>query len=163
MTGTQPAKPMSVAAPDNRDLDSPTDPRQSTLYGWWNSRRISFDRLEGILRQAEEILGAWRTEGPQNQPLDQQRSIAEFSNLLQHLTNLLEQTTATVQAARIPVSLERFERKFWSHQKSQLWRWLALDFLLPALLGIVALWGSCHLANASPMPSLGALKMSCAP
>lgn len=121
----------------NHIVDYASDSKQSTLYNWWlkheaNFRDNNFETLEA-LKEIKELLGKedWSTH------------YGRMSELITQTDQHLEKINNVFNDGRLRYSLERFDRAFFLFVKMQNWRWLALDFLLPIVLGvisIVSLW-----------------------
>ena len=97
------------------------DPRQTSIYSWW-AYKIR------IKDQTDEILDNLRTNVTEEKHTQAITTISKTVEKLQH------------ESAYILEALKRYERGFWHHQTSQLLRWLALDFLVPTLLGVVSVF-----------------------
>ena len=96
------------------------DERQSSIFSWWWKEKERADSFEEV---ANRIKG----------DADNERYEPALNAISQHLDAINH------KASYIQESLIRFENGFWRYQRSQLLRWLILDFLIPVLLGICAI------------------------
>lgn len=94
--------------------------RQSTIHSWWKgSQKIAegqkelMNRIEGHI-QMEEL----------------QPAVNSIKNLLERIGS---------QAEYIEFALRRYEEGFWLHLRSQLLRWLILEYFMPIVLGLFAI------------------------
>lgn len=126
------------------DLDTPKDPRQSTLYSWWLDHR---DRVE-MLNTDQEIqkqLSAKLTKLIEDKYSEKSHdtfghSANDLANALRGVQSSLDKTQAFFEEPRLEVSLKRFDN-YWSRlQTSQNIRWLLLELALPVSLGIWAIY-----------------------
>lgn len=122
--------------------DYPNDPRQSTLYSWWLSeaQRIGnlsakFRELERLLQNLDQDLRARYTAGADAMNIvNACRPIGEASKAISNLQQSTDQASKAISAARVPVSLKRFDNWFQFFLRSQNLRWLVFDLLVPIFL-----------------------------
>jgi hypothetical protein len=146
LTGTR-VSYITAAAYTSEHGDYPGDPRQSTLHNWWKNQASKI----GNLKEKTEII---------NQNLEQclielSKKVEEKSNPswsgfqsnqsqaitnLNNLINAVKEAEKTISAQRIPTSLARFDNWFKFFLRSQNLRWLVIEFSLPIVLGLFALW-----------------------
>lgn len=128
--------------------DYPSDPRQSTLYNWWRSHAGSIGNIAKKTSDIEKNLADWEQQlrAKYNSGADAMNivnacnSIAETRNRVVELTNSVKDAAKTIEAQRIPVSLERFDGWFELFLRSQNLRWLVIEFFFPVGLASSALW-----------------------
>lgn len=107
ITGTN-ASFITTATMDMDEVDNINHPRQCTLSGWWLKQKKRFEAIEN------------------NPKLSPEKALeSTFKALNDELSN----------KKRLQCSLERFEKRFFSFQKSQHIRWFIFEFLFPLLLG----------------------------
>jgi hypothetical protein len=70
------------------------------------------------------------------------QTIAEARNQAAEMGRKVEANTKAITDARIPTSLQRFDRWFEFFLRSQNLRWLLIEFLAPVGLAAVALYES---------------------
>jgi hypothetical protein len=167
LTGRRPGALFGGGLSGDRNADLMTDPRQSTLYGWWLTQRQQVERLAALLTQSEEALQRLRREpeGIASAPDETRKSLDTLAGAVSQLKDAYSQALKLIEDPRIHVSLKRFDKKFWAHQSSQWLRWSVLDCLLPLVLGLYALYASCSLAQSQTFPDrpAGALRLTCSP
>ncbi len=146
VTGTRVAF-VTTARVASEHGDYPNDPRQSTLYSWWNeqARRIQNigERARSIdesMKVSEERLRALYDEKGKESNLHAViNTISETRTAITELKRSVEHAQETLAAPRIPVSLRRFDRWFMLFLRSENIRWLVIDALVPILVGVSAL------------------------
>lgn len=125
--------------------DYPDDPAQSSLYYWWSSEALKIGNLRTT---TDAIYDATKATMNAAKDFNVQSSghlthiMGSADRLHDVSTRLLEQLNVTEKALsseRIPISLERFDRWFWNFERSQVWRAILLDIVLPALMAAGAL------------------------
>jgi hypothetical protein len=152
ITGTRVAfQTSSFFAPDH--IDSPSDPRQSTLYNWWADQQASIGNVGQRVGELEATCKRWESdlqklcEKPENihAPTLQNMTsvihvIAEARERAAKIIGNVESNTKAITDARIPVSLKRFDD--WMHlfQRSQNLRWFVIEFSAPIAFAFYALW-----------------------
>ncbi len=67
-------------------------------------------------------------------------SLSHIRNEVADLRSKVKEVNKTLDANRVPASLERFDSWFKVFLKSQNIRWLLIEFLLPISLGIWAVY-----------------------
>lgn len=103
------------------DLHPNTDQeRQSSIFSWWWKER---NKTDGFKQALEEI----------EKNIDKQSHETALKSINQNLEAIKH------KASYIEESLSRFEKGFWHYQRSQLLRWLILDFSIPVALGLSAI------------------------
>lgn len=88
--------------------------KDSTLYSWWRGRQRRIVEYDKKIKEIVEL------HGLENPNLAAQNDMIE---------------TIFKQEEFIHYSLLRFEKGFWSFQKSQIFRWMFLDILFPVFVG----------------------------
>lgn len=130
--------------------DYPNDPRQSTLYCWWmfQAPRIGnlgeqITEIEGKLRDWEKKVIQLMQEDPSDgHGMNLANGLMQINQIqgeLSKLSRSVEQAQKVICAARIPVSLKRFDDAFHTLSRSKNLRWLAIEVLFPILFGVFAL------------------------
>lgn len=127
--------------------DYPNDPRQSTLHNWWKGQANSIngidEKIEDINTTFEAINSEIERIQDEGQTLNINNVIQSLSHIRNEVANLrgkVEEVKKTLDANRVPASLERFDGWFKIFLKSQNVRWLLIEFLLPISLGIWAVY-----------------------
>jgi len=129
------------------DLDYPSDPKQSTLYNWWKSKRIAIGNLHSRLPTIEASLEELhrRLAEMQRPPnviensTNVLNSLNEVQRTFVELKQAIEVVHATDHSPRVIASLRRFDRWFEFWLRSQNLRWLVIDVSAPLLFGLAAL------------------------
>jgi hypothetical protein len=126
--------------------DYPSDPRQSTLYNWWKIHANTIGNLEGKAKELDvqinnclSELKNQKKEGENPNWETVRKTTAEFPSNVNSLINAIKEVDKAINAARIPISLERFDKWFLYFLRSQNMRWFVIEFGLPILLGIFAI------------------------
>lgn len=132
------------AGPESLEFEA--DPSQTTLYSWWQNKTMQWARNAVVIPHMEENLNDLIAKVQNHIALPQGGIDHVLANQLQTISNDLSSLKSTEQLAlklletgRISESLERFDRSFWRHSKSQLWRWILVELAVPLLLGIYAI------------------------
>lgn len=126
--------------------DYPSDPRQSTLYNWWKSQASKIASLTAPLKEIEEKLFAWerRVEDSilKNSPnlMTAVQSFRDIRENIEDVKKKIEDVSKTLNANRIPSSLDRFDNRFKLMLRSQNLRWLILELTFPLFLGGLAIF-----------------------
>jgi len=111
----------SSAFGGDHDLHPNTDQeRQSSIFSWWWKEKGKVDEFKKILEAIEKNIDNQKHEDVLN-------SINKNLEAINHKFSYIEE------------SLARFEKGFWHYQRSQLLRWLILDFSMPVILGLSAI------------------------
>lgn len=126
--------------------DYPTDPTQSTLYSWWLQEAPNIGNLSAIAEQVHRV--ADRLDEVANRPGNIEapninhvsRAATEIKNDTAELQRHIENAVKTLQSARIPVSLDRFDRWFRCFRTSQITRIILLDVIFPFVFGAAGIW-----------------------
>jgi hypothetical protein len=111
--------------------DYPSDPRQSTLYGWWADQTRSIGKVSQLvedLRAAISLMPA--------PPHGYHDFASTLASQLANLAKQVENSGKLIADARIPVSLERFDSWNRLFLKSQNMRWLLLELGVPLAVGL---------------------------
>ena len=127
--------------------DYPNDPRQSTLYSWWNYQAR---RIENISKRASAIDESMKVWEERLRTLYEERGkesnlhaiiniVSETRTAIIDLKRSVDHAQETLAAPRIPASLRRFDRWFGLFLRSENIRWLLVDALVPVLAGVSAL------------------------
>jgi hypothetical protein len=127
--------------------DYPKNPRQSTLYNWWLGEAKKITNISQRIQELDKGLAEWNarleskfTEKPDAMNiLNATASIANTREEIVKLQRAIKAASETIQDARIPCSLARFDRWFALFLRSQNLRWLLVEFLFPLLAGGYAL------------------------
>lgn len=128
--------------------DYPNDPRQSTLYNWWLREAKKINNIPEKIKEIESMIKEWdeAIREKYNSGADAMNIVNACTVLTQaqasigQLTNSIKEASKTIDASRIPVSLERFDGWFKFFLNSQNTRWLLIEFLLPIVISACALW-----------------------
>jgi hypothetical protein len=127
--------------------DYPDDPRQSTLYGWWLGQAKNLESVTVLVNDLRSATTEWEVRVKAaledlNEPGEMSRAQKQVDQIANKITNLeetLKRTKDTIGAARVPVSLKRFDGWYRAFSISQNLRWLIIDALIPIGLGIVGI------------------------
>ncbi len=93
--------------------------KHSSIFSWWTEQRNKVDNI--------------------NQVLDEVRAKAELGNLKDSLSKIdAEIIKINHTASYLNEAITRMEKGFWKFQRSQLIRWVLLDFSIPVLMGILS-------------------------
>lgn len=116
LTGPKPY----TSKPPTFDDDYPphpahSDPMQTSFYSWWSKQK-------GVMNKANQLLNI--TEDSINTDLK------KISEDLVIINNRLEEYSDMI---------ERFDKSFWFHQRSQLFRYWIFETGLPFFLGTISL------------------------
>lgn len=144
ITGTKVAH-VTTATIGSAHGDYPSSPIQSTLYNWWRDKARRIGNLSGMAEEVHQI--ARRLEEVANQPGNMNQAninhvmqaAAQINRHLATFSNRLGEVENAIASARIPVSLERFDRWFWRFQLSQVCRVWLLDLVFPFVVGVIAI------------------------
>ena len=150
-SGAKSGGPQSGMTWGSQDLDYPIDPRQSSLYRWWLEQSRTVERIGDIAKECDlairELRATRLSLGVAAPP-----ELTTIQGIEANLVALREQVKNTgdvITSARIPESLERFDRAFYRFLKSQNLRWILLDFSTPILLGLAGIVGAISILMAS--------------
>jgi len=96
-----------------------TDPMQTSFYSWWSKQ-------SGIMIRTSRILETLENKEPSNKKtIDSIKS--DTSEILKRIEEYCDM-------------VERFDKSFWIHQRSQLLRYWLFEFGAPLILGSVGLF-----------------------
>jgi hypothetical protein len=125
--------------------DYPNDPRQSTLYNWWKDEARKISSLQEPLDSIQAKLKEWETtvkaslEGKDPNVVHECMSISKIGGDINKLSASVKQAGESLDSARIPASLKRFDAHFQFFLRSQNLRWLIIELGFPLVLGGYAL------------------------
>jgi len=125
--------------------DYPGDPRQSTLYNWWLNES---HKIHGMQKQINEMAAkiaqfeaqAITTKTDMN-GLNYAHAATKPGSITAQISSLqrqLQSLSTTLESARIPASLKRFDNWFHLSVRTQSLRWIIVDLSLPIFLGMTA-------------------------
>jgi hypothetical protein len=141
-----------------------TDPRQLTLYGWWVALPSQLSQLKVLADETSAKLQSWQAQPTPTYDADSQAILQAIQTNTSSLAAAVHQAETILKAQRVPVSLERFDSWFLRFQSSQNWRWLLLEFGLPTLLGVLAIYASFEmLRRPTPVPNPPTLQVTITP
>lgn len=130
----------------HESVDYPADPRQSTLYNWWVQSAKGMTSVQQAFAQVDEKLNWVMQQVVGQLSLGQAPTLIAFQTANQQLAQSFMEIKASMDKAsevltdaRIPVSLERFDRAFKVFLRSQNVRWLVLEWLFPIAVGASAI------------------------
>ena len=143
---------VTVAKGASDDLDYPDDPKQSTLYNWWNSQLQRLDNIDVIQKEIQEITNNQKQliemindniKNPQKDNILKNLSVKvsdldrrlNSANLSEKLNDIL----LILRKKRIIESLKRFERWFCFYQRQQVFRIFVIEIGMPIMLGVYTL------------------------
>lgn len=123
--------------------DYPNDPRQSSLSNWWQGQARSIGDIDAKI----ELVNSQVTVANELiETVGDDRDFDAVVQAVQHVRNeivdvkgKIETIQKTLEADRIPASLDRYDKWFALFLRSQNLRWLIVEFLLPFLLAGYAL------------------------
>lgn len=103
------------------DLHPNTDQeKNSTMFSWWWREKGKKDGYKQLIAEIKDNM-----EKENHEPL--LSKIQQDLDAIQHRSSYIEE------------ALVRFEKGFWKYQRSQLLRWILLDFSIPVLMGLAAI------------------------
>lgn len=141
LTGTH--KIYKTIAP-NSDVDQAADPRQTTLYFWWNNMTRNTENLEDQMKSIDKVFSDLDNKiRKENNPYDIARGLSDIKIELQKIDSNIKTFNSILSSNRIPASLEKFENIFHNFQNSQMWRWIIIEMLMPILIGANAVSWLC--------------------
>lgn len=107
---------------DTNDLHPNTDQKRfSTILSWWWREKGKKDSHEQLLAEIKNSID-------KNKHEEALSRIQNDLDRIQHRSSYVEE------------ALVRFEKGFWSYQRSQLLRWMVLDFSVPVIMGVTAIF-----------------------
>lgn len=126
--------------------DYPDDPRQSTLYNWWNTNahrignyRETADNLRRKIQEWENRVESFKDGGNSLNLSNAMVTLNQAKAEVIKLTSQIEKTNEILTAHRIPFSLNRFDSWFKLFLKSQNIRWILIEILIPITTGALAI------------------------
>lgn len=147
ITGTRVAFVTTARLADKHG-DYPSNPRQSTLYNWWKDEVRQLENFGATVQDMDKRLSELESE--MKAKFSQGADAINITNAISPVVALrgelakfkraLEDVGASINGARIPASLKRFDSWFGLFLRSQNLRWLLVDFLAPVLVGGYALF-----------------------
>ncbi|WOI11846.1 hypothetical protein [Thalassospira lucentensis] len=112
--------------------DSPANPRQSTLFGYLLQKRDKLESIQTSVDNFQKQLEVWDKSFSDKKDVD---------NSLKDIVRRLEQIESSLSFLdRIWVSLKRFDRWFCCFQYWQLARWILVEWAVPIILGLWAIY-----------------------
>lgn len=145
ITGTRAAfVPQAMWTADHHD--SPSDPRQSTLYNWWKEQasrmgNMSIAEINARLDRWEKKLDERLSNTSDWSKLAQAMlDIRDVARALKSLQDSIDLARRIYFDARVPMSLERFDKWFEIFLRSQNLRWLVIDAAAPIVFAGWALY-----------------------
>lgn len=145
ITGTKVAY-LTASTYTSVDGDYPGDPRQSTLYNWWNNQAKQIgnlsDKADEINKNYENcLIGLEKKVNEDSDPnwTSFKQNSGEAVKNINNLMNAIKKAEETITSQRIPVSLERFDNWFKLFLSSQNLRWLVIEFSLPVAMSCTSI------------------------
>lgn len=131
--------------------DTPVDPRQSTLYNWWQQQHIAIGELGKLATELEATSKRWEVnlqklkEAHANSPDWENmnnvvRGLAESREQAAQFARNVAANTKAMTDERIPTSLKRFDGWFQLFLRSQNLRWLVVELVAPVAFAGYALY-----------------------
>lgn len=122
--------------------DIPEDPRQSTLYNWWKEHAAQIGNIparlemwESKMAESDQALRKLLAEpGKHDNLTTALQLLSQATNTGSDIKRSVDRVRETLEAIRIPVSLERFDKWFSYFVRIENFRWLVIDALFPLLL-----------------------------
>jgi hypothetical protein len=117
------------------DADSPSDPRQSSLYRWWLDQQRSLGRITEEMERTSRAVQVLSDKA--GAPIDDRTGalLLTIQTNTASVGGAVKHTSTVLESHRVPVSLERFDNAFRRFAKSQNARWILLEFGTPVLVG----------------------------
>lgn len=145
ITGTRLAF-VTAAKVGSPHADYPDDPRQSTLYSWWSEHAKRIGNVGQKVIAIDEALAGWEDKlravreesGPEANLNEILSAINDTRTAIMELKRSVDLVQETLSAQRIAVSLRRFDGWFGLFMRSENLRWLLIDTLIPAIVGVWA-------------------------
>ena len=133
-------------------MDYPSNPKQSTLYNWWRERsrdlpdyRKTANKIEESFEDIKSKIESIRESAGLRYNVDSARdAVQHLQGVIGQLAGEISHANQLLDAARIPVSLERFDRRFRLLLKSQNARVLVVEILFPVLLAVLSAGSIIH-------------------
>lgn len=119
---------------------------QTTLYAWWLQRSKRISAWEESVAQIQNELSAIQQSAKNEWPLEEHQRVHMLGNIHEALMTAksMEGQFAEVKDVldndHFRVRLKRFDRWFLSHQREQVFRLIVVEWLLPVIMGLVALY-----------------------
>lgn len=135
--------------------DIPDDPRQSTLYNWWKEHASQIGNIPARLEvwdskmaESDKALRTLIAEPHKFENLNNAlQLLSETVNSSTEINRSVQRARETLEALRIPSSLERFDKWFCWFLRIENFRWLLVDSLFPLLLAGYAILLLSHLVK----------------
>lgn len=143
----------------NAEEDSPSDPRQSTLYTWWHEQQRHLGHSKEVADSTRETLRPWIEQGLPGDVDDKTKALLlAISTNVEVLQGAISHATKVLESHRPPVSLDRFDGAFRRFARSQNLRWILVEFGVPVLVGLGGLIASVAMirqpVKASPVQTV---------
>lgn len=116
--------------------DNKSDVSQTTLYSWW---LVQMERIEYDKQNIDMIIEKLASSSIDKDKQKEQELMTLNTNIQSLNTNFIIYHD-TLSSARIPASLERFDKCFQYMRTSQSLRWFMLELLMPILVGVYSLY-----------------------
>jgi len=131
----------------SKEGDYPDDPRQSSLYTWWNSQAKRIGNIGKFASDIKSNLDNIEDEIKKlPESIDKDNLLSTFSKQMMDinsqivtLSGRVETVNQTLASARIPASLKRYDRWFSLFQWNQIIKWIVIEFGAPVVIGILSL------------------------
>ncbi|WP_394561816.1 hypothetical protein [Aquipseudomonas alcaligenes] len=137
VTGVRVAKGLVHLGDDS--VEELADPKQSTLYTWWLSRAENISAYSDLAEMIDTAIDeAVSHLGKGGDPAGIEFIASKFSDVRMVLRRDLVTFKGAVESNVIPMSLERFDRRFIFLLRSQNLRVLLADIILPIVLALYA-------------------------
>lgn len=138
ITGTR-LEYITAAKMAGEEGDYPNNPRQSSLYNWGRDKTLP----KGIRRtidQVEKTVARVKVNSSVPPPNHLSTELSTLASNIQALNSEVVKLDKSINGLRLKVSLRRFDGWFQLFLRSQNLRWFIVEFLLPVLLGLYALF-----------------------
>jgi hypothetical protein len=125
--------------------DYPSDPRQSTLYNWWDTYARDIHLHDDPLKEIRnaipyfhEQLSALKENISESDIASAKTTLTSIDSKISKLQKQFEQVSKVLGSPRINASLERFDNWFYLILRIQSLRWIIIDVSFPVLIGLIA-------------------------
>lgn len=131
---------------DHTDVVGSKDPEQTSLYLWWRDKGKLVKNMEKEIKELEVYRKKMDSviEGLNgNQTINISHVMSLLSSHQTHLEKLpnkIDDVIKVIESKRIDASLRRFDNWFWSYQKEQIFRLVIVEWFVPMVMGIWALY-----------------------
>lgn len=122
------------------DRESPRAPRQATLYSWWAFHAKKIGDLADAAKRAEADLAEIKKMAGSASSSEVVGRVGTLADSISRLADSVAYARLTLENARIPASLRRFDGWFKFFAISQNLRWFVFDLLFPLSIGIGGLF-----------------------